>query len=56
MPDNSQGNVLTYKNLSVYYKVLVMKIYDAEIRIEKYTHITEKNIKMMVILCIHYIL
>lgn len=56
MPDNSQGNILTYKNLSVYYKVLVIKLYDAEVRIEKYIHITEKNQKMMVILCIYYIL
>lgn len=43
MPGNSQGNVLTYHNLSVYYKVLVMKLYDAEVRIEKHIHITEKN-------------
>lgn len=44
LPDNSQGNVLTCKNLSVYYKL--MKLYDAEVRIEKYIYITEKKSKI----------
>lgn len=31
-----------------------MKLYDAEVRIEKYIHITEKNQKLMVILYLLY--
>ena len=42
MLDNSLGNVLNDRNLSLYYTVLAIKPYDAEIRIEKQTHITKK--------------
>lgn len=44
MQENSQGTFFLMKEiLSLYYKILVIKLYDAEIRIDKWIHIKEKN-------------
>lgn len=57
MQENSQETFfLIRENLSLYYKALVIKLYDVEIRRDKWIHIKEKKTKLLVILYIYYVL